>query len=224
MHPVRYTKIAPFLAVGGSSLLPKDFVYSTVNASPTPAGSGGTSGQSGNPSTPGGTAQSSPTPATPAQPFSYSIYTFTPTITSSVAQVTQLRSIVLSLTYYMAHWTFGIWIPSIQRYTEFIPSAQTPPDNWSTTNASINIEASGTAQVEFIFGLLVDPTMITEPLTAPYGSIQVNNYEVSEYLFIGGVGGGGGGGGGARVTQVPDEATATTYSQNNPTNFYFWVS
>lgn len=185
VYPVRYTPIAPHMIVGGSGLLPKDFTYSTVNETPA-ASSTTTSGQTGNPANPGGTASAAPTPAastaTPAQPVSYAIYSFSPRITNSVATVTQIRSIVVSLSYFMAHWTFAIWIPSLQRYTEFIPSAQSPIQAWSTTNAAYNVEASGNATVEFIFGLLVDPT--TAGLTAPYGNILVNNFEIKPHLYV----------------------------------------
>lgn len=207
IHPVRIARsITPFLSVGSGSLLPKDFQYSPVNATPT-SGSTTTSGQTGNPSTTGGTAATAPTPVvTNDVPLSYAVYTFKPTVTQSVATVTQLRSIVLSLSYYLPDWTFAIWIPSIQRYIEYVPSAiNNVPQSWVTINAATNIEASGSASIEFIFGLRsAQPT----DLTAPYGSIAVNNYKVDEHLFISSLGGTGGTGAlTTRVTTLENSLT-----------------
>lgn len=218
IHPIRYVGVEPFAIVGGSPLLPKDFQLSTVT--PLPPSGGSTSGQSGNPPTTGGTTGTAPLPVSATVPVSYAVYTFKPTITRSVVTVTQIRSIVLSLTYYMAHWTFAIWIPSLQRYIEYLPSAQVPQANWVTINAATPIEAAGTATIELIFGMLVDPA-VTPNLTAPYGSIAVNNYAVPPHLFVSGLGAGGAASDPAleaRVTALENTVNAVNADLTNAVN------
>lgn len=130
---------------------------------------------------PGGSG-SAPLPADQAVPNQFLIYTFTPTVSSSVAQVSQLASMRISLSYYLPDWTFSIWIPSTQEYIEFISSAAALVDNgWVTINAARNIECSGSATIEFIFG---QKQAQTADLTAPYGTIAVHNYQIHEHLFV----------------------------------------